>query len=134
MRPTRLDYAPILQADARIGERIDSPYEYTTGHTGSMFEDITSTLLFERQPLTSPTNESFESTEISLDIHQPPPHVIDYWFKRLGLSLDATSSENPSNATSSPFQFPKFDGIIHVSGFHVIRPPSALRGFLIGSH
>ena len=118
--------APILHADARTGERINCPYGYTTGPTGSISEDITSALLFARQPLNSVTNESFESTEISLDIQQPPPHVIDYWFDQLGLSLDATSSENPSNATASPFQFPQFDGIVHMSGFYVVRPPSDL--------
>ena len=115
---------PTLHADARIGEGINCPHEYAAGHTGSMFEDITSVLLFARQPLTSATSESFESTENSLDIQQPPPHVIDYWFDHLGLSLDPTSSENPSNATRSPFEFPQFDGIIHVSESHVVRPPS----------
>ena len=82
-----------------------------------MSEDITSTWPFAGQPLTSATNESFESTEISLDIQRPPPRVIDYWFDHLGLSLDTTSSENPSSTTRSPLQFPQFDGIIHVSGF-----------------
>jgi hypothetical protein len=57
----------------------------------------------------------FESTENPVDIHQPPPHVVNYWFDRLGLSLDPTPSENPSNATSSPFQFPLLDGISYVS-------------------
>ena len=126
MSPTRLHSVPILHADSRIGERINCQYEYTTGHTGSMSENIPSTSLFGRQPLTSATNESFESPENSLDIQQPPPHVIDYWFDHLGLSLDPTSSENPSNATSSPFQFPPFDGIIHVSEPYVVRPPSDL--------
>ena len=111
---------PILHADARIGEKINCPYEYTTGRTASMSEDITPTLLFARQPLTSATNESFESTGNPSDIQQPPPHVIDYWFDYLGLSLDPTSSENPSNATSSPFQFPPFDGMIHVSEPYVV--------------
>ena len=124
MSPARVHSVPILHADARIGEKINCPYEYTTGHTGSMFEDVTSTLLFARQPLTSATNESFESAENSLDIQQPPPHVIDYWFDHLGLSLDPISSENPSNATNSPFQFPQFDSIIHVSDLYVVRPPS----------
>ena len=133
MSPTRL---PILHADARIGERINRPYKYATGHTGSMFEDITSTLPFARQPLTSATNELFESPENSLDMQQPPPHVIDYWFDHLGLSLDPTSSENPSKSTSSPFQSPQFDGNIYVS--ELCRTASGLvsglRGFLIGFH
>ena len=115
MSPTTLHSDPILHADARVGERINCQYAYTTGHTGLMPEDIISSLPFARQPVTSATNESFESTEDLVDIHQPPPNVIDYWFDHLGLSLDPTSSENPSNATSPPFQFPLFDGIIHVS-------------------
>ena len=134
MSPARLHSVPIVHANARIGERINCAYEYTTDRTGSMSEDITSTLPFAGQPLTSATNESFESTEISLDIQRPPPRVIDYWFDHLGLSLDTTSSENPSSITRSPLQFPQFDGIIHVSGFYVVRPPLALRGFLIGFH
>ena len=127
MSPTRRHSAPILHADARIGESINCPYDYTTGHTGSMSEDITSTLLFARQPLTPVTNESYESTENSLDIQQPPPHVIDYWFDWLGLSLGPTSSENPSNAAGSPFNFPQIDGIIHVSELYAVQPHSDLR-------
>ena len=91
-----------------------------------MSGDIAFALLFARQPLASVTNESFESTENSLDIQQPPPHVIDYWFHRLGLSLDPTSSENPSNATGSLFQSPQFDGIIYVSEFYAVIPHSEL--------
>ena len=134
MSPTTLHSTPILHADARVGESIKCQYAYTTGHTGPMPEDITSSLPLARQPVTSATNESFDNTENSLDTHQPPPHVIDYWFDRLGLSLDTTSSENPSSTTRSPLQFPQFDGIIHVGEFYVVRPPLALRGFLIGFH
>src|SRR5258706_8597981 len=104
-----------LHADAEIGEREKCLYAYTTGHTNSMPEDITSSLLFARQPVISAPNESFERTEHPVDIQQPPPHVIDYWFYQLGLSLDPTSSENPPNATSSPFQSPLFNGITYVS-------------------
>ena len=80
-----------------------------------MPEDVTPNLLFARQPVISATNESLESTENPMDIQQPPPHVVDYWFDRLGLSLDHTSSENPLDATGSPFQVPLFDGTICVS-------------------
>ena len=85
-----------------------------------MPEDITSSVPFAKQPVTSATNESFESTENSLDIQQPPPHMVDYWFDQLGLSLDPTSSENSSNATGSPFKFPQLDGIIQVSESYVV--------------
>ena len=107
--------APFLHTDAKIGEKINYQYDYTTGHTGSMPEYITSSLLFARQPVISAPNESLESIENPADIHQPPPRVIDYWFDQLGLSVDPISLENPSNATSSPFQFPMVDGIIYVS-------------------
>jgi len=106
---------PILHADARSGEGINYQYPYTTGHAGSMSTDITSSLLFARQPAISATNEPFESLWDPVDIQQPPPHVIDYWFDQLGLSLDPTPSENSSNATSSSFQFPLFDSTTHVS-------------------
>ena len=117
---------PILNTDAKIGEKIDCQYAYTTGHTGSMPEDLTSSLLFARQSFISSPNEAFQRTENPADIQQPAPHVIDYWFDRLGLSVNPISSENPSNATSSPFQFPMFDGTIYVSSSHVARPPSDL--------
>ena len=106
---------PILQEGARIGGRINRQHVHTTGHTCSISEDITSTLPFARQPVISTINESFESTENSVDIHQPPPHVVNYWYNQLGLALDPTSSENPPNATGSSSQFPLFDGIIYVS-------------------
>ena len=76
-----------------------------------------------------------------MDIHQPPPHVVDYWFHQLGLSLDPTSSETTSNAPDSPFQFTLFDGINFVSSllpilchatiFRLVHPP---KGLLIGFH
>ena len=68
----------ILHADATLGEKINYQYAYTTGRTGSIPEDITSSLLFARQPVVSAISESFESTENPADIQQPPPHVIDY--------------------------------------------------------
>ena len=83
---------------------MNDQYGHTTLHTCSMPENTTSALLFARQPVISPA-----------DVQQPPPHVVDYWFDQLGLSLDPTSSENPPNATSSPFQVPLLDGIIYMS-------------------
>jgi len=79
-----------------------------------MSADTTSSLPFARQGALSATDESFVSRENLVDIQQPPPHVVDYWFDRLGLSLDPTS-EIPLNATSPPFQFPQFDGTGYVS-------------------
>ena len=112
MNSTGLLSAPTLHPDARIGERFNCQYAYTTGHTGSMSTDITSSL---RLAVISSTNEAFESTGDLVDIQQPPPHVVDYWYDQLELSLDLTSPANPSNATSSASLFPPFDSTIHVS-------------------
>ena len=48
---------------------------------------------------------------------QPPPHVIDYWFDLLGLSLDLISSEsgNPSDSVGFLYPFPPFNGNSYVS-------------------
>jgi len=115
MNSTSSPPAPTLHADARNGEGINYQYPYTAGHVGSMSTDITSSLLFARQPAISATNEPFESLCNPVDIQQPPPHVVDYWFDQLGLSLDPTPSENSSNATSSSFQFLSFDSTTYVS-------------------
>src|SRR5258706_5225591 len=115
MNSRGLHSAPILHADVKSGGRINNQYTCATCCTGFLLAGATSSLLFERRPVPSTTDESFESTEDPIDIHQPPPHVVDYWFDRLGLSLNPTSSKNPSNATGSPFQFPQFDRIDYVS-------------------
>ena len=117
--------APILHTDAKLGGKINRQYAYTAVHTDSRPEDATSSLLPARQQLViSAQNESFERTENPVDTQPPPPHVIDYWFDQLGLSSDLAFSENPLNATGSPFQFPISDGMIYVSQFCVVRPPS----------
>jgi len=131
MNSTRLPSAPILHVDARIGKRTDCQYAYTVNHAGPLSTDITSSLLFARPPALSATNELFEILGNPVDIQQPPPHVVDYWFDQLGLSLDPTSSENPSNTIGSSFQFPLFDSTTYVSYFRLVH---ALRGLLIGFH
>ena len=136
MNSTGLHSAPILHADVKSGNRNNSQYTCTTSCTGFMFAGATSSLRFGKEPVPPTTDASFGNTEDPMDIHQPPPHVVDYWFDQLGLSLDPTSSENPSNATSPPFQFPPFDGIDYVSLLlsilcHTIifRPVHPLKGF-----
>ena len=115
MNSLGLHSAPILYTDVKSGDKNDSQCTCTTCCTGFIPAGATSGLLFEREPRPSTTDRSFESTEDPIDIHQPPPHVVNYWFDWLGLSLDPTTSENPSNATGSLFQFPPFDGIDYVS-------------------
>ena len=136
-----LHSAPILHADAKSEDRINRQYTNTTCFAGFMSAGTTSSLLLARQPVPSTTDEPFESTEDPVDIHQPHPHVVDYWFDQLGLSLDPSLSQNPSNATGPPFQFPLFDGTDHVSSllpFYVMRPSSDLcippKVFLICFH
>jgi hypothetical protein len=114
MNLTSLTSAPILHTDGRIGERTDYQFAYTIGHTGYMSTDITSSLLFEQQLAISTTKELFGSLEDPVDIQQPPPHVVDYWFDQLGLSLETSSSKNPSNATSSSPQLPMLDSTTYV--------------------
>ena len=126
MNSTGLSSAPILHTDARIGEKINGKYTHNTDYTGPVSTDIISRSPFASQPVISATNQSFESTGISADIQQPPPHVVDYWFNQLGLSLDPLSPENHTKATCSSFQFPLFDSIIYVSWFYVVRPFSDL--------
>ena len=82
-----------------------------------MSTGVTSSLHFATQPvmIISATNEQFECTENPVDIQQPPPHVVDYWYDQLALSLDLKSSENPSNATGPASLFPPFGSTIDVS-------------------
>jgi len=115
MNSPGLHSALIMHADARIGETGDCSYAYTAVLTGPMSAATPTSLPFARQPTISITDESSEGTDNPMDKQQPPPHVVDYWFDRLGLSFDPTSSESPSNATGYPFQVPPFDDISYVS-------------------
>ena len=115
MNPPGLHSAPFLHANAKRGDRINCQHAHTTCSTSYISACSTSSLPFARQPVPSTIDELFESTNHQMDIHQPPPNVVDYWFDQLGLSLDPISSETPSNATDSPFQFTLFDGINFVS-------------------
>jgi len=131
MNSAGLPPAPTLRADARSGERINCQYTCTTCHNGSRSTDIASSLLFSSQPAISATNEPFGSLGNPIDIQQPPPRVVDYWFDQLGPSLDPVSPENPSNATSSSFQYPLSDSTTYVSQLGLVY---ALGGVLIGFH
>ena len=138
MNSPGLHSTPILHADAKSGERINCQYTHTTGFMSAC---ATSSLPMPRQPVPSKIDESLERTEDPLDIRQPPPHVVDYWFHQLGLSLGPTLSENPLNAKVSPFQFPLFDSIDNVSSLlstlchtTILRPVHPLKGFLTGFH
>ena len=48
----------------------------------------------------SASDQSFRGTNDPLNIQQPPPDVIDYWFDLLGLSFDSPPSGDSSNLTS----------------------------------
>ena len=124
---TDLHSAPILDGAADSGERIH--YHYTTACTNFTSTDTALSSPSAQRPVRSTPDQLVETTDNSMNIHQPPDHVIDYWFHRLGLSLDRPSSENSSNLTNFSSQFPLFDGIDGVSSslinsFHI--PPSRL--------
>jgi hypothetical protein len=53
----------------------------------------------------------FEDGGDTCDAPLPPAHVIDYWFDHLGLSLQTTPVENPSNSSTLPFSVPVTGGI-----------------------
>jgi len=93
--------SPILHSHAESDGETDYHRIYPTCHTS---------LPFPRQPVLSiPTAD-----QSLVNIQQPPVHVVDYWFDRLGLSLDPASSENPSNIP--PPGLPLLDDIdAHVS-------------------
>jgi hypothetical protein len=66
-----------------------------------------------RQQVLSSTDQPFE--ENLVDMQRPPPHVVDYWFDKLGLSLDPTSSEGSSNSTAISSELSLIDAIDYVS-------------------
>jgi len=122
-----LPSTPILYGVADSGERIN--YNYTTGYANFTSTDTALSSPSAQQPARSTRDQPVETMENSMNMQQPPDDVIDYWFDRLGLSLDLPSSENSSNPTNFSFQFLLFDEIDGVSSsllnpFHI--PPSRL--------
>ena len=113
-----LHSAPTSHGEARSGERINYHSTRTPFHTSYTSPDIDTipSLALANVPVFSPADQSLQSMEDLVDI-QPPPHVIDYWFDLLGLSLDSTSSEsrNPSDSVGFLCAFPPFNGIHYVS-------------------
>ena len=104
--------------DASSGERFNYHSTYTPLHTSYTWPalDATPNLALASTPVLSATDQSPESMVDMVDI-QPPPHVIDYWFDRLGLSLDPTLSGNLSDSVGFLFPFPPLDGNDYVSSF-----------------
>jgi len=117
-----LHSAHILYGVADSGERIN--YHYTNGYTNFTSTDTALSSPSAQRPIRSTPDQPVETTENSMNMQQPPDDVIDYWFDRLGLSLDFPSSENSSNQTNFSSQFPLFDEIDGVSSslinpFHI---------------
>jgi len=112
---TGLYPAPILYGVADSGERID--YHYTTGYARFTSIDTALSSPSAQRPARSTSDQPVETTENSMNIQQPPNHVMDYSFDWLGLSLDLPSSVSSSNLTDFSSQFPLFDGIDGVSSF-----------------
>jgi hypothetical protein len=82
-------------------------------------------------------HELFESTDSPVDIQQPPPHAVSYWFDRPGLSLDPYIVRESLDCN----QFRKFPGFPSTTSLLVIEahpslwvpvipfgPPSRLNG------
>ena len=119
--------ARILYGAADSGGRIN--YHYTTGYTNFTSTDTAINSPSAQWPVRSTPDQPVETTENLVNIQQPPNHVMDYSFDRLGLSLDLPSSVNSSNLTNFSSQFLLFDGVDGVSSFlinpfHI--PPSRL--------
>ena len=110
--------ASISHDNERSGERINYHSTHTPFHTGYTSPDVDTTpsLALASVPVFLAADQSLQSMEDLVDI-QPPPHVIDYWFDLLGLSLDTTSSENPSDSVGFLCRFPPLDGSDYVSSF-----------------
>jgi len=124
---TDLHSARILYGAADSGEGIN--YHYTTGYANFMSTDTALNSPSAQRPVRSTPDQLVETTENSVNIQQPPNHVMDYSFDWLGPSFDLPSSVNSSNLTNFSPQFPFFDGIDGVSPllinpFHI--PPSRL--------
>ena len=123
---TDLHSAPIHCGIMDNGERIT--YHCTTGYANFASTDTALSSPSVQRPVRSAPNQPIETTENLMSIQQPPDHVTDHWFDRLGLSLDQPSSENSSNPTNPSSQFLSFDGIDGVSSSlitHFIWPPPA---------
>jgi len=116
---TDLHSGPILYGVTDSGERID--YHYTTGYANFTSTDTALSSPSAHHPVRSTPDQPVETTENSMNIQQPHYHVIDYWFNRLGLSLDLPSSGNSSNLTNFSSHFPFFNGIDGVSS-SIISP------------
>ena len=119
-----LHSAPVSHGDASSGERTDYHSTHTPTHTSYTSPDVDTTpsLALASVPVFSAADQSLQSLSMEdlVDI-QPPPHVIDYWFELLGLSLDPTSSEsgNPSDSVGFLCPFPPLDGNEYVSSLLV---------------
>ena len=113
--PESLHSAPISHG---IGGRIDSHSIHTPFRTSCAPQDVDTapSLALASLPVFSAADQTLQSMEDLVDI-QPPPHVIDYWFDILGLSIDPISSEsgNPSDSVGFLYPFPPFDGNHYVS-------------------
>src|SRR5258708_6883270 len=92
-----LHSAPIPPGHATNEGRSNSHYSHTPYRTPLTSPAAASNFALASMPVFSAIDQSPETME-ELMYMQPPPHVIDYWFDRLGLSLDPPSAENPSNS------------------------------------
>ena len=95
----------LYEDEAKGVSNIDFQYLYSPHYSPSFPPSIS--------PSPSPAGQlldlSFKGGINPECTQQPPSYVIDYWFHRLGLSVQATSSETLSNSTTVPPLFQTFD-------------------------
>src|SRR5882757_294111 len=89
-----LSAASVHYNDAQSGGDMTNTNNYIPWRTNSTPAVTPSSLPSVREPVLPATDQSFQRTNEPLDMEQPPPDSVDDWFDLLGLSLDATSSEN----------------------------------------
>ena len=99
----------VFHSDEAKRERGFSHYEINTPQSILSSLAITSHFPSEGDiPSTQYTNGGSVSPDY---MEQPPDHVIDYWFHRLGLSLDTPLAGTPSGLLKPPSSFSVLDNI-----------------------
>ena len=105
----------IVYGDGESRGKIGCHSNYTIGYTDLTSGHPVPNSPSAGRPVPYTIDQSFETAEHQINTQQPPSHMIDYWFDRLGLSLDPASLENPLNPTNVLTQWPPVDDVNDVS-------------------
>jgi len=100
-----------LSSDGPLGENFPSNGHaqskgYVSNHTYLSPHCVISVPMATASRLPDDEAKAFEGTLHPDYVQQPPDWIIDYWFGYLGLSLDTTPPETPSNLPTLPSSFP----------------------------